>query len=62
VTTAVDCDELEETFAKMEVFLAVFSEDENIINASIALLACVLDATERTIVYFCSRAGPPALS
>jgi hypothetical protein len=38
----------------MEIFLALFPGDQNIVNASVELLACVFDATEKTIVYYLS--------
>ncbi|KAK4171375.1 hypothetical protein QBC36DRAFT_366686 [Triangularia setosa] len=62
VTTAVSCDKLEDTFAKMENFPTIFPGDENITNTSISLLACVLSATGKTIAYFLSSTTSRALT
>ncbi|KAK3308296.1 uncharacterized protein B0T15DRAFT_500144 [Chaetomium strumarium] len=52
ITGMVDGEDLDQTFAKIEVFLATFPDDQNIIDRSIELVACILKAVEGTIVYF----------
>ncbi|KAF3763328.1 hypothetical protein M406DRAFT_261652, partial [Cryphonectria parasitica EP155] len=44
VKSSFDEHGLEKTFSKIEMFLATFPEDENIILASISLVACTLKA------------------
>lgn len=55
VGSAFDEKDLEHTFGKIELFLATFPNDENILQKSIALIACTLKAVEGTIVYFLSH-------
>ncbi|KAK4197399.1 hypothetical protein QBC40DRAFT_105880 [Triangularia verruculosa] len=62
ITTEVSSDKLEDTFSKMETFLTIFPGDDNITNASVSLLAAVLTATEKTIVYFISSTTNRALT
>ncbi|KAK4233684.1 hypothetical protein C8A03DRAFT_38588 [Achaetomium macrosporum] len=52
ITGMFDSEDLDRLFAKVEVFLATFPDDENIIDRSIELVACILKAVEGTIVYF----------
>jgi hypothetical protein len=46
---------LEDIFSKVEVFVATFPKDENIITGSIELLACILRAVEEGVVFFLSH-------
>ena len=57
MTAASDYDKLEKTFAKIETFLSVFPGDKNIEEASVELLACVMNAIEMTIAYYLSSTG-----
>lgn len=42
-------------FSKVEIFLAAFPGDPNIKEASVDLIACILKAVERAILYFLSH-------
>lgn len=57
ITAAFGGENLEEIFAKVEIFLATFPGDENITEASVKLVACILKAVEGAIVYFLSHTG-----
>ncbi|RYP52433.1 hypothetical protein DL768_002399 [Monosporascus sp. mg162] len=50
-------DDLGKTFAKVELFLDIFSGDENITKACTKPVADILKAVEGTIVYFLSHTG-----
>ncbi|RYP33773.1 hypothetical protein DL767_004640 [Monosporascus sp. MG133] len=57
ITGAFNPEDLEKTFAQVELFLAIFPGDENITKACIRLVADILNAVEGTIVYFLSHTG-----
>ncbi|KAL8289183.1 hypothetical protein RB597_000999 [Gaeumannomyces tritici] len=54
VTGFADGEDMEKGFSKVEIFLAAFPGDQNIKEASVDLIACVLKAVERAILYFLS--------
>lgn len=57
LTSAFNEDALEKTFGDIEIFLAVFQGDDNIIEASVDLLATTLRAVENTMAFFLSHQG-----
>lgn len=57
VRTSFEDDALEKSFAKVEIYLATFPQDENIEIASVALIACVLKAVELSIAFLLSSTG-----
>ncbi|KAL8376851.1 hypothetical protein RB595_007805 [Gaeumannomyces hyphopodioides] len=54
VTGFADGEDMKKGFSKVEIFLAAFPGDQNIREASVDLIACVLNAVERAILYFLS--------
>ena len=58
-TGFADEEELKKGFSKVEIFLAAFPGDQNIREASVDLIACVLKAVERAILYFLSSTSKP---
>ncbi|RYP92924.1 hypothetical protein DL770_000974 [Monosporascus sp. CRB-9-2] len=57
ITAVFNGEDLEKTFAQVELFLAIFPGDENITKACVRLIADILSAIEGTIVYFLSHTG-----
>ena len=55
-------DALETSFAKVEIYLATFPGDENIENASVSLIACILRAVELAIAFLLSSTGMATFS
>ncbi|KLU90053.1 hypothetical protein MAPG_09018 [Magnaporthiopsis poae ATCC 64411] len=54
VTGFADEEDMKKGFSKVEIFLAAFPGDPNIKEASVDLIACILKAVERAILYFLS--------
>ncbi|KAK3938866.1 hypothetical protein QBC46DRAFT_460016 [Diplogelasinospora grovesii] len=54
VRDTFDGDGIEESFTRVEIFLAAFPGDEYIEEASVDLIACILKAVEEGIAYFIS--------
>ncbi|KAF5000734.1 hypothetical protein FDECE_11146 [Fusarium decemcellulare] len=55
IKEAIDGEYLADMFSKVEIFLATFPKDENIVERSVNLVACILNAIEQAIAYFLSR-------